>query len=264
MKCFNHPKEDAIAVCKSCGKGVCKECAVILAGDSYCKTCVETGRVKVPAIQVPTPARGVPTPLGIPSRSPFIVGGVGAIICGVAAFFSLLGGFGNVLSEEFGFRAPLSLIGGIILGVGVILAGIGYAGIKRNYGVGTGTAGFAFSIVVCVFMFINVAMSIIGIPYTDSWYYDPRYFFYILSALITVILFGVMQILWGVAHINSRNYTGTSGLAMATGIMLIISGALTVSVIIAFVGIVLFFVSEILALLVFLVSKIPQRTTQTT
>lgn len=267
MKCFNHPKVDAVAVCKSCGKGVCQECAVIVTGDSYCKTCVETGRAIAPTVQVPTQPVVVARPSGIPSRTPFIVGSVGAIISGVAALLWLFGGFGNifVLTGYFGFGSIWAIVGGIILGVGLILAGIGYKGIKKNYGTGTGTAGFAFSIVACVFVFVNVALGIIGLSYPTRYYRyyynDPMYLIFIISAFITLILFGVMQILWGVAHINSRKYTGTSGLAMATGIMLIISGALTASVFVAFVGMIMFFISEILAVIVFLTSNVPQQTT---
>jgi len=226
---------------------------------------VETGRVKPSPVQVPTPQVKVRVPSGIPTRAPFIVGGVGAIISGVAALLSFFGGFGNIFWYTLGWGSIWVILGGIILGVGLILAGIGYKGIKGNYGVGTGTAGFAFSIVACVFVFVNVALGIIGFPYGNGvpYYRDPEYALYISyigSTVIAVILFGVMQILWGVAHINSRKYTGTSGLAMATGIMLIISGALTASVLVAFVGIILFFVSEILAVLVFLMSNIPQQT----
>jgi len=266
MKCFNHPEEDAVGVCKSCGKGVCQECAVIIAGGNYCKTCLETGRVKATTVQIPVQPVAVARPSGIPTRASFIVGGVGAIISGVAALLSLFGGFGNIFyGAFFGFGSIWSIVGSIILGVGLILAGIGYKGIKSNYGVGTGTAGFAFSIVACVFVFVNVAFGIIGLPYgsrvpyySDPWY--SSYLIYTISAIITLILFGVMQILWGVAHINSRKYTGVSGLGMATGIMLIISGALTASVFIAFAGIVLFFISEILVVLVFLMSNIPKQT----
>ena len=28
MKCFNHEERDAVGTCKSCGKGICRECAV--------------------------------------------------------------------------------------------------------------------------------------------------------------------------------------------------------------------------------------------
>ena len=27
MKCYNHPERDAVAICKSCGKAICHECA---------------------------------------------------------------------------------------------------------------------------------------------------------------------------------------------------------------------------------------------
>lgn len=269
MKCYVHPKEDAIAVCKACGKGVCSDCVIILAGNSYCKTCVEAGRIKAPTVEIPAVA---PTPGGIPSRTPFIVGGIGAIISGVAALLvMLLGGLitmwwlmGN--TELVGIGGMGGMASGILLAVGLILAGIGYLGIKRNYGYGIGTAGFAFSIVVCVFLFVSIAFGVIFMSYPYYYLYpykNPWYAIYIISSIITLILFGIMQILWGIAHINTRQYTGTSGLAMATGIMLIISGALTASVIIAFAGIILFFVSEILAVIVFLMSNIPQLTTQT-
>lgn len=269
MKCYVHSKEDAVAVCKACGKGVCNDCSVILAGNSYCKTCVEAGRVKALTVEIPAVA---PTPGGIPSRTPFIIGSIGAIISGVAALLvMLLGGLIAMWwlvsgSELVGIGGIAS---GILLAVGLILAGIGYLGIKRNYGQGIGTAGFAFSIVVCVFLFVTVVFGIIAVSYPYSQYgyiypyQNPWYSIYVLSAIITLILFGIMQILWGIAHINTRQYTGTSGLAIATGIMLIISGALTASVIIAFAGIVLFFVSEILAVIVFLMSSIPELTTET-
>ncbi len=28
MKCFNHPTVDAVAICKSCGRGLCRDCIV--------------------------------------------------------------------------------------------------------------------------------------------------------------------------------------------------------------------------------------------
>jgi len=37
MKCYNHPKADAVGVCSLCGKGVCSKCAVEIGGKLYCK-----------------------------------------------------------------------------------------------------------------------------------------------------------------------------------------------------------------------------------
>lgn len=261
MKCYVHPKEDAVAVCKTCEKGVCNNCAVILAGNIFCKTCVEAGKAKAPTAEVSLVA---PTPRGIPSRTRFIIGGVGAIISGVSGLFML---FGSPISISW-LLEYISLAAGniasiateILLAVGLILAGIGYLGIKRNYGSGMGTVSFAFSIVVTVLLFVSVALGIIVTSPERRYYYHgmhPLYYIYVIYAFITFILFGVMQILWGATHIGTRHYTGHSGRAMATGIMLIISGALTVSGFISFAGIVLFFMSEILALIVFLTSSIP-------
>ena len=37
MNCFNHPGVPAVGVCKSCQKGLCKECAVDLGHGIACK-----------------------------------------------------------------------------------------------------------------------------------------------------------------------------------------------------------------------------------
>lgn len=37
MKCFDHPEKDAVGSCKSCGKGVCSECAVDLTKGLACR-----------------------------------------------------------------------------------------------------------------------------------------------------------------------------------------------------------------------------------
>ena len=282
MKCYNHPKEDAVAVCKTCGKGVCNDCLITITGNSYCKACVEAGRVKAPTVEVSAQPVAVPMPTGIPSKTPFIVGGAGSTLSAFAAILTMLFGgllFTFVLSlisgaydYRYSYTSVLTggiagIVSSIILAVALILAGIGYLGIKRNYGAGTGTAGFAFSIVVTVFIFVSVAFAIIALSYPSGgypyYYTNPWDAFYAISAIITLILFGVMQILWGAAHIRTRQHTGNSGLAIATGIMLIISGAMTMSIIITFVGIILFFISEILATITFLMSRIPEQGVQT-
>ncbi len=37
MKCYNHPETDAVAICKSCGKALCHECAVDVGRGIACK-----------------------------------------------------------------------------------------------------------------------------------------------------------------------------------------------------------------------------------
>jgi hypothetical protein len=36
VKCFHHPADDAVGLCKSCGKGLCKTCAVDLGEGLAC------------------------------------------------------------------------------------------------------------------------------------------------------------------------------------------------------------------------------------
>lgn len=40
MRCFNHPKSEAIGICSSCNKGVCQRCAVEKDGKVYCRDCI--------------------------------------------------------------------------------------------------------------------------------------------------------------------------------------------------------------------------------
>jgi len=276
LKCRDHPTEDAVAVCKICGRGVCNNCLITIANNSYCRECVEAGRVKAPTAEVP--AQVMPTV--ILSKTPFYVGAAGSILSTIMAILLLIfSGFGfltlfGVSSYYSGYAAYAYVIGvigissilDIILAIALILAGIGYLGMKRNYGSGTGTAGFAFSIVACVFLLISAAFGIIAASYPYSYYYyytNPWLVLWVIAMFLTYIMFGIMQVLWGAAHITTRKHTGYSGLAIATGIMLIIAGAFTMTIFLTSIGWILFFISEIMATVTFMAWRIEQPSTQT-
>ena len=40
MECHNHPDREATANCSVCGKAICPECSMEIAGNIYCKDCV--------------------------------------------------------------------------------------------------------------------------------------------------------------------------------------------------------------------------------
>lgn len=40
MECHNHPDREAVANCSVCGKAVCQDCCMEIAGNIYCKDCV--------------------------------------------------------------------------------------------------------------------------------------------------------------------------------------------------------------------------------
>jgi hypothetical protein len=39
MKCFNHPKKEAIGVCVCCGKALCQQCRNFERGKIFCSEC---------------------------------------------------------------------------------------------------------------------------------------------------------------------------------------------------------------------------------
>lgn len=273
MKCWTHPKRDAVALCKSCGKGVCQDCLVAFGDNNHCKACLESGRVvAVAPSPEPTVAESVPVPKGTPSKAFFAVGGVGCIINTVAAiwfFFAALARFG-----QYSW-----IIGYVLLMIGLGLASVGYLGMRRNYGSGVGTASFAVAIVVSVlFLFWTVWLTV---SYPFDYLYLEDYWLlrrYIWAAIFEI--FFTMIVLWGVTHITTRRFTGKSGLSYATGIMLIITAVFleistTLSVVMMFwyyygfglsaptyifelIWTSLFFVSEILATILFFMMKVPE------
>ncbi len=42
MKCANHARIEAVAVCAGCGKDLCAECAIALRGGAWCRECLDS------------------------------------------------------------------------------------------------------------------------------------------------------------------------------------------------------------------------------
>ena len=91
MKCYNHPEEDAIGTCTSCGKAICQSCSVNIAGKLVCQSCLSSGNA--PNLQKTSKPYN---PLSIVS---IILGIIGLISC-------LCYGLGGIL-----FGIPAAIIG---------------------------------------------------------------------------------------------------------------------------------------------------------
>jgi len=215
-------------------------------------------------------------PKGRPSKAFFTVGAVGCIINTIAAMWFLLDAYVSVFRRE-----PFWIIGYFLLVIGLSLASVGYLGTRCNYGSGAGTASFAIAIVVSILFLLWAIWRAIGYPffhgYEEYWLLRS----YVLATIYE--LFFVMMILWGVTHVTTRRFTGNSGLSLATGIMLILA-AVFVNVwttlwfvdtlwwyhgyhefvlwrivdVFDLVWTSLFFVSEILATILFFMAKVPE------
>jgi len=262
MKCWVHPKEDAVAVCVSCGKGLCRECSIVIAGNNYCKACVESERWRAPPAPIPPPVAPPAAPPTLPptprpskpSKAQFTVGGIGSILNVIAAIplfilaimldSAIFGGPEPARAfEEFWYFVPFG---------GIIMAGIGYLGIRRNYGSAMGIASFAFAIIVLVLLILfSLAGMALYYAYPEEWAAAQ-----VIRGL-WFIPFGIMQILWGTTHIVTRKFTGKSGLSLATGIILILAGGLTMTLILSFIGMGLFFIAEVMASVLFFTSEVP-------
>jgi len=255
LKCWLHPKVDAVAVCKSCGKGLCKDCVITISGQSYCKECIEKGLVAPRVAPTPEP---IPTPTGVPTKGFFIVGGIGSIMNVVAAILL----FFDTLWFSGGWWYRLDIIdmsGAVLVFIGTLLAGIGYLGMRRNYGSAMGTASFAMGIVTGLFFIIQLVVRVIAYGSYDYYYdyYDsPLYLVSVIFFLAAFVIFGASQIIWGATHIVTRKFVN-SGLSLATGILLIIAGSLTASFLLSFIGIILFLAAEIMVTILFFISKVP-------
>lgn len=64
MKCFYHPKRDAVGICSNCNKGVCTECAREVNGLVYCKNCAPKIKEATPEI-FPEVVKPKPEPIPI-------------------------------------------------------------------------------------------------------------------------------------------------------------------------------------------------------
>ena len=58
MECYYHPSRESTDVCAICGKSICKECGLEIAGKVYCKDCLE----KIIGLSMDNAPKQEPTP----------------------------------------------------------------------------------------------------------------------------------------------------------------------------------------------------------
>tara|TARA_R110002050_G_scaffold300599_1_gene470723 strand:+ start:2971 stop:3357 length:387 start_codon:yes stop_codon:yes gene_type:complete len=97
MKCFNHAEIDAVAICKNCNKGLCKDCLTEVENGIACTaTCVE--EVNQVNSLINRNKQSYNTASGAYMRNAYIYGGMGIIFIifglqteGLTGFLSLMG-----------------------------------------------------------------------------------------------------------------------------------------------------------------------------
>lgn len=48
MNCNLHPENAAVGVCTSCGRAICRECAIEVQNKLICRECLSTGKAAIP------------------------------------------------------------------------------------------------------------------------------------------------------------------------------------------------------------------------
>lgn len=115
MKCFNHAETDAVAICKSCGKALCKTCSAELSNGIACKNSCEA-RVNMLNQMVDNNEKMIAT-----SNAHIKTSAISSIIFGI--LFVLMGGF-LYYSNDF--------LGGLFVVMGIAMTVIGIVRLNKK------------------------------------------------------------------------------------------------------------------------------------
>jgi hypothetical protein len=166
LKCYVHPQSDAIGVCSTCGRGVCRACATVMGGKLYCKADLEKLALKG-ATQEQKRGR----PLTFASVFAYAVG-LGGMVAGfVFIIIGILGESGvnsplmSSMQPIFKYFSGLSAspgpllidLGLLILILGSVDVGAGYYLWQRSRWAGIGTLAVSIAAAVLVLAYLGTS-----------------------------------------------------------------------------------------------------------
>lgn len=192
--------------------------------------------------------------IGRSSKGLFALGGTGAIILTVASVIMAvvgLWGLSYPFWERFYRVEYLILITGLVLlFMGSIFVGIALYAFYRQFEHPLGIAGLVFGVTCSTALLVFGAIGMFPPSYVfDS--YSPSQLGLTLFWL-GLLLFGTTLVIWGITSIVVRKSTNTSGLSLATGIILIVAGCFVPLLPLTSVGFVLLLAAQIMNAIVLL------------
>lgn len=240
MRCAVHPDEEAVAICKACGAGVCPQCRSVIGGITYCYSCTVAGRYRqslVPeqTMKLPPP----PEPADALTRRLYGIGIVGLVLFGVS--FHLIWAFGLfwatmpfLADSDIGPANVLLTVGFSCLALGMALSGFAFLGLQRHFGIGQG-----FAAAVSSFLFAWWPVTADLLKYTGLVLSDPyRTLLFLFpgplySAYVTLQAFGltmivVTLILWARALLAVRHPSRQDSAPMNACVLIIIAVLFTI------------------------------------
>jgi len=147
-----HQEVDAVAVCKSCGRGVCSDCAITISGNTFCKSCVESQKAVVtPTTPVVKERTGVITAASILFIIFGILGLLGSlVIIGLGALATEIPLFGGFIG---GIIILIGMVGLILAILDIIAGGLLWSNKKSG-----GILGLILSIIGLIFGLLTTSI----------------------------------------------------------------------------------------------------------
>jgi len=184
---------------------------------------------------------------------PFTLGAIGSLISAVSTGLSYVMELFIVIPLYITTYSKVLFFLTTLLGVGILLASLGYREIRNIHGLFFGTAGFAFGMVASVLFFSTAVVGIITPDYFILVYPPPLiYSINFWVRLLNLIFFGVTHVIWGIAHFKTRKFCKKPRLSLVTSGLFVASGVVLLSTFSPEIGLVLSFVSLLFASRVFL------------
>ncbi len=262
MKCYVHPNEEAVAICKSCGKGLCKDCNIDIQMKSYCKNCVSENLPQ--RNDVDSQYSSLFGPAAELERA-FKSGADGLLALGITSLFIVIfwsiSDFYNMQADGAAFVTVCWVIATAIC---ILVASVGYNALRTAYGNNIGLIAKILGYLSSVFLFLFLPLSLIIEPSAiSSLNVGNATNGTVIFGYLTFTIFGLAQITWGIAQITSRQYTGKLNLALASGAIMIVSGCVISFAILLFdqaliPGLMIFAVSAFISSAVFATAKKPR------
>jgi hypothetical protein len=143
LKCYVHPNVDAVGVCTSCGRGICRRCAVRLGGKLYCRddaNAVFGAKPTIVAIrEAEGPRRGIGSMLG--AIFAYGLGLVAGLLGCLLIFAAIVSGdtsggglFSSLFNPDLSILGPMQhYSSSIITTLGVAALIFGFFGIAAGF-----------------------------------------------------------------------------------------------------------------------------------
>lgn len=206
MRCYNHGELEAVGICVACGKALCADCAISFDDIIHCKRCLEAGRFSEDARWQSKLLSSEASPRGTPKDIFFKLGAAGSalgIVIPIISIFAL-------------YSAMMMAMIFALMGVVLAIQGIGYLGFYRNYGKVMGLVAYVMMLVAAVG---NISFAVLLLLQGTSLFLSV---WLPISALqSSAIMFG------GVVFLLVRDLTALDELALAVGVVLIVTGAVS-------------------------------------